>query len=72
MEIAEEGRAGYQQALAGIVMHILGLASYRDRTHGHDDQQIINKMNQVKLIMREAIYDKLDLEKLASDINMRY
>lgn len=72
MEIAEEGRAGYQQALAGIVMHILGLASYRDRTHGHDDQQIINKMNQVKLIMREAIYDKLDLEKLASDINMSY
>ena len=72
MEIAAEGRAGYQQALAGIVIHILGLASYRDRTHGFDDQHILNKMNQAKLKMREAIYDKLDLEQLASDINMSY
>ncbi len=72
MEIAAEGRAGYQQALAGIVIHILGLASYRDRTYDFDDQYIIQKMNQVKLIMREAIYDKLDLEQLASDIHMSY
>lgn len=72
MEIAAEGRAGYQQALAGIVIHILGLASYRDRTHGLDDQHIINKMNQAKLKMREAIYDRLDLEQLASDIHMSY
>ena len=56
IEIADEERAGYQQALAGIVMHILGLMYYRDKTRNFDDEDLIGKINKAKVLMRESIY----------------
>lgn len=49
IEIANEERAGYQQALSGIVMHILGLMYYRDKTRDFEDEDLINKINKAKV-----------------------
>ena len=59
IEIANEERAGYQQALAGIVMHIIGLMYYRDKTRDCEDEELISKINKAKVIMRETVYQNL-------------
>ena len=56
-DIANEERSGFQQALGGIVMHLLGLMFYRHRTRDFVDENMINKMNKAKVIMREGVYE---------------
>lgn len=72
IEIANEERAGYQQALAGIVMHILGLMYYRDKTRDFDNEDLINKINKAKVIMRESIYQNITAEDIAKNLNISY
>jgi AraC-like DNA-binding protein len=72
IEIANEERAGYQQALSGIVMHILGLMYYRHKTQDFVDQELINKINKAKVIMRESIFDKVTAEDIAKRMNISY
>ena len=42
IEIANDKRAGFQQELSGIVMHILGLMYYRDKSRFVEVQDLIN------------------------------
>ncbi len=72
IEIANEERAGYQQALSGIVMHILGLMYYRDKTRNFDDEDLIGKINKAKVLMRESIYKNLLAEDIAKTLNISY
>ena len=72
IEIAREERAGYQQALSGIVMHILGLMYYRDKTRDFEDQELIKKINKAKVIMRESVYKNLVAEEIAKELNISY
>jgi AraC-like DNA-binding protein len=72
MEIANEERAGYQQALSGIVMHILGLMYYRDKTRDFEDENLIQKMNKAKVIMRESVYKSITPEDIAKNLNISY
>lgn len=72
IEIANEERAGYQQALSGIVMHILGLMYYRDKTRNFDDEELIGKINKAKVIMRESIYKNILAEEIAKSLNISY
>lgn len=72
IEIANEERAGYQQALSGIVMHILGLMYYRDKTRDFEDENLIQKMNKAKVIMRESIYKSITPEDIAKTLNISY
>lgn len=70
--IASEEREGCHQALAGIVMHILGLAMYRHRTSDFEDDEMKCKMDLAKSIMRESLYNKVDLESISNRLNMSY
>jgi len=72
IEIANEERAGYQQSLSGIVMHILGLMYYRHKTRNFADEELINKINKAKIFMRESIYKKINAEDVAKRMNMGY
>ncbi|MEI7503166.1 MAG: AraC family transcriptional regulator [Paludibacter sp.] len=72
IEIANEERAGYQQALSGIVMHILGLMYYRHKTRDFVDEELICKINKAKVIMRESIYEKIYAEDVAKRMNLGY
>lgn len=72
IEIANEERAGYQQALAGIVMHILGLMYYRDKTRNFDDKDLIAKINKSKVMMRESVYKVLQVEDIAKQLHISY
>jgi AraC-like DNA-binding protein len=72
IEIANEERAGFQQALSGIVMHILGLMYYRDKTRDFEDIELINKINKAKVIMRESVYKSLTAEDISRQLNISY
>ena len=72
IEIANEERAGYQQALSGIVMHILGLMYYRDKTRDFEDEVLINKINKAKVLMRESVYQDVTAEELSKSLNICY
>ena len=72
IEIANEERAGYQQAISGIVLHILGLMYYRHRTRDFVDEELIQKINKAKVIMRESIYEKITAEDVATRMNVSY
>src|SRR5665647_3521041 len=72
IEIANEERAGFQQALSGIVMHILGLMYYRHKTRDFEDEDLINKINKAKVMMRESVYKNLTAEEIAKSLNICY
>jgi AraC-like DNA-binding protein len=72
IEIANEERAGFQQALSGIVMHILGLMYYRDKTRNFHDEDLIAKINKAKVIMRESIYKVISAEEISKSLNISY
>jgi AraC-like DNA-binding protein len=72
IEIANEERAGFQQALSGIVMHILGLMYYRDKTRNFHDEDLIAKINKAKVIMRESIYKVISAEEISRSLNISY
>ena len=72
IEIANEERAGFQQALSGIVMHILGLMYYRDKTRDFEDVELINKINKAKVSMRESIYKNFTAEDISKQLNISY
>ncbi|MFZ4581160.1 MAG: AraC family transcriptional regulator [Paludibacter sp.] len=72
IEIANEERAGYQQALSGIVMHILGLMYYRDKTRNFQDEDLISKINKAKVLMRESVYSSLFAEDIAKELHISY
>ena len=72
IEIANEERAGFQQALSGIVMHIMGLMYYRDKTRDFEDEELINKINKAKVIMRESVFKNITGEDIAKNLNISY
>jgi len=72
IEIAHEERSGFQQALSGIVMNILGLMYYRNQTRDFDDEELINKINKAKVIMREDVYKNITAEDIAKNLGISY
>ena len=72
VEIADEERSGFQQALSGIVMHMLGLMYYRHRTREFVDENVIGRINKAKVIMREGIYDNLSAKDVADRLHTGY
>lgn len=72
LDIAGEERSGFQQALSGIVMHMLGLMYYRHRTRDFVDENTIQKINKAKIIMREGIYENLSAKDVADRLHTSY
>lgn len=72
IEIAQEERAGFQQALCGIVMNILGMMCYRNKTRDIEDQDLICKINKAKVMMREEVYEDINAEEIAKNLGISY
>jgi AraC-like DNA-binding protein len=70
--IAREQKTGFQQMLAGIVNHLLGLAYSLDRHFSFEELNVINKINKAKVIMLEHAQDKITPEEVAGKVYMSY
>ncbi|MDR2087218.1 MAG: AraC family transcriptional regulator [Dysgonamonadaceae bacterium] len=72
IHIAQEQEPGFQQMLAGIVNYLLGLAYSRDKLNALEDLQVANQINQAKIIMLDSYTENVNLESIATQLNMSY
>lgn len=72
IEVAGSQKAGTQQHLAGIVMHIIGFVLAASKNHTLESTEIAQKIEQAKIIMNENIYKNIDPETLAMKLNISY
>ena len=72
IQIAKDERKASQQYLAGIVLHILGMALSYSQNRGlevDDSGQIIER---AKIIMTENIHRQVDLQQIAANLGTSY
>jgi AraC-like DNA-binding protein len=72
MEVAECDKICTQQYLSGIVMHIAGLVLSVSQNRVFEEGEVIQKINQAKIIMNENVYKNIDPEELACQLNISY
>lgn len=70
--VAREQKTGFQQMLAGIVNHLLGLAFSLDKYSGFENLEVANHINKAKIIFSENLQQKVKPEEVAQQLNMSY
>ena len=71
IQIAEKQESGYQQLLAGIIIHILGLISFNFKNSPFKDSNVSEKIATAKAIIATE-YKSIDGQELARRLNMGY
>ncbi|GHT72743.1 transcriptional regulator [Bacteroidia bacterium] len=73
IQTAQKQETGFQQMLAGIVNHLLGLAYSRDKISTFEDLQVANQISKAKILMLDS-YTKNEInpEEIALQVNMSY
>ena len=72
ISIADIQKAGFQQMLAGIVNHLLGLAYSLDKQKSFEEFDISSTIDKAKVIMLESFQTKITTEEIAARVNMSY
>jgi len=72
LEIAETDKAGAQQYLSGIVMHILGMIISISQNKIYELGNVDQKIETAKIIMHENVFKDIDVEALATKLNISY
>jgi AraC-like DNA-binding protein len=72
IELAKQEKAGFQQALSGITLHLLGMIYYIIKNTLFEDKEIITKIEQARMIMREHPGGEVCLKDIATSVNMSY
>lgn len=72
ISIANDQNIGYQQMLAGLVNLLLGLTFSLSRISSVGHQELLQQINQAKIIMQEGLRDNIEPETVASRVNMGY
>jgi AraC-like DNA-binding protein len=72
IEVAKEQKTGFQQMLAGIVNHLLGLIYSQDRHLSFEELNVITKIDKAKVIMREHFQSGINPEEVAGQVCMSY
>jgi AraC-like DNA-binding protein len=71
IDVAQKGETNYQQYLAGIVNHLLGLTLYHDSKRNFLPRQV-QDIDKARNIIKEHVYESLSSEQLAAMLNMSY
>ena len=72
IDIAESDKICSQQYLSGIVLHMLGLILSVSQNKIFEVGDVVQKIEQAKIIMNENIYKNIDPEELANKLNISY
>lgn len=72
IEVAEVDKICSQQYLSGIVLHILGLVLSVSQNKVFEEGEVVQKIEQAKIIMNENVYKNVDPEELAEKLNISY
>lgn len=72
IQTATGQNAGFQQLLAGIVNHLLGLAYSLDKNMPFEVSNTVNLINKAKIIILEHLFEEIKPEIIAKQLNMSY
>ncbi len=72
LEAGNEERAGYQQYISGIVIHLLGYIYYRAKDNHFEDKDIVQKIDKARVLIREQINENISPEAIAKELVMTY
>jgi AraC-like DNA-binding protein len=72
IELARQERAGFQQILSGIVIHLLGIIYYVVKNNLFEDKEIVLKIEEARMLMREHPGGELCVKDIASSLHMSY
>lgn len=72
IEIAKEDKIAAQQHLAGIAFNLLGKLLSLSKNNIHENSETYQKMEQAKIIMQENIFNEIDPENIAKQLNISY
>lgn len=70
--LAREERAGFQQAISGIAMHMLGAVYFTTKNNQFQDKEMVTKIEKARWLMREHPDGTISPEDLAKRLNMGY
>jgi AraC-like DNA-binding protein len=70
--VAWEQQSGFQQMLAGIVNHLLGIAYSRNKLNTFENLQVTDQINKAKIVMLDSYTKDIKLEEIAQQVNMSY
>ncbi len=72
IELAKQEKAGFQQVISGITMHLLGLIYYTVRNNLFQDKDVVSRIEKARMIMREHPGGEVCLDSIAASLNMSY
>lgn len=72
MDVAATDRPAAQQLLCGIVTHMLGIVNFTVRNKGVSTDRLDQIVERAKAIMQESVLQNIDLEIVASQLNISY
>ena len=72
IELAKAEKTGFQQAVSGIVLHLLGTLYYIRQNNLFEDKAIVQRINKARMIMREHPQGDVCLKTIAAELNMSY
>lgn len=72
IELVKQERAGFQQIVSGITIHMLGLIYYIIKNNYFEDKEIVTKIETARMMMQENAGGEVDLKNIANELNMSY
>ena len=72
IDVASTDRPAAQQLLCGIVTHMLGIVNFAVRNESISTDRLDQIVERAKAIMQEKVLQNIDLEVLASQLNISY
>lgn len=72
MEKAEREKAGFQQIISSIVLHLLGSVYYKELNRSFNDSVMVDVINRARIMMKEDRSGNLSPQSIAERLNVGY
>ena len=72
LRFSQEEKAGYQQIVSSIVLHMLGLVYYKRKNNSFTNTYVVDRINQARILMKDNIEEPLSPEDIAEKLGLGY
>jgi AraC-like DNA-binding protein len=72
LKFASEEKAGYQQMISSIVLHVLGSVYYKKKNISFTNTYVVDKINEARILMKKQAENPASPEEIASRLGLGY
>jgi AraC-like DNA-binding protein len=72
LNYSTEEKAGFQEMISSIVLHILGSVYYKERNHQFADSEMVNKIKEAQTLMKPHSGQQYTPEMIANHLGLSY